>query len=193
MDFHGFSWISMDFHGIPWISWIFMDFHGFPWISWDSMDFMDFHRFHGFHGFRPGPMSVLPHVCDPFLRFSFFRYRIFFVTAFFQKKELQNGLLSRASSTPRFFVTGFFFVTGLFWWPFAKGLFCNGFWTNFHFSGPHFCRYPAQFLKNGAPKWSTVTHEIDPRARWSVRRFFRDRIFFDLARDRCPFLKIKKS
>lgn len=50
MGFHGFSWIFMDFHWFPWISmgfhlfsWVFTDFHGFLWIS------MNFHRF--FHGF----------------------------------------------------------------------------------------------------------------------------------------------
>ncbi len=29
VDFVGFSWISMDFHGFHGFSWIFMDFHGF--------------------------------------------------------------------------------------------------------------------------------------------------------------------
>jgi hypothetical protein len=36
MGFPGFSWDSLDSHGIPWIPWILMGFPGFPGFSWDS-------------------------------------------------------------------------------------------------------------------------------------------------------------
>ena len=163
------------------------------------MDFMEFHRFHGFHGVRPGPIAVLRDVFDHL----FCDFRLFFVTGFFslpdfflRKSAPKRPTVSSEVDPSFFFATAFFFRYRIFFsWPSSKRLFYNGFGLQFpFFSLPHFFRYLAQILKNGAPKWSTVSSEIDPRARWSVRRFFFvTSFFFDLARDRCPFLMIHQN
>ena len=69
MGSHGFSWVPMGAHGLPWFPWVSMGSHGFPWVSkgfpWVPVCVHGFQMgFHGFtwvsmgsHGFQWVPMG----------------------------------------------------------------------------------------------------------------------------------------